>query len=88
MLNKIRKNLKLIMVVVVCVIVVCMLRKQIMEGFSKLPRYMYMYNGIPRNSSYDTRGEPISIKNDPSKTGVYYNSPLDDNETNQRVKFN
>ena len=48
---------------------------------------MYMYNGIPRNSSYDTRGEPISIKKDTTKTGVYYESSLDDNETNQRIKY-
>jgi hypothetical protein len=86
MLN-IKKNKILITIIVVCLALLCILRRQIIEGFSKLPRYMYMYNGIPRNSSYDTRGEPLSIKNDPKKTGVYYNSPLDDNETNQRVKY-
>ncbi len=56
------------------------------EHFAKSTRYMYLYNGIPRNSSYDIRAEPEYIPMDIEKTGPLYQSSLYDNETNQRVR--
>ena len=47
---------------------------------------MWMYTGVPRNSSYDIRAEPIHYIKDTSKTGVYYESSYDSNETNKRVR--
>ena len=48
----------------------------------KLQRYMYMTSGVKRNSSYDSRGEPSKMKFEPEKTGVFYNSVLNNNYTN------
>ena len=88
MLNKLIKSLKnpMVLTALVIALVIIIALSTRSEGFSKLPRYMYMFNAPPRNSSYDTRGEPISINKDTSKTGYFYESPLDANETNQRVR--
>jgi UPF0716 family protein affecting phage T7 exclusion len=59
---------------------------QLKEGFSNSIRYMYMYNPIPRNSSYDVRGDPFKIKKDNEKIGVFYNSSLEDNHRNLRLE--
>ena len=88
MLNKLMKALKkpMVLLSLVIAVVVVMVFLSRRESFSKLPRYMYMYNGVPKNSSYDIRAEPIYYKKDTSKTGAFYESSLDANETNQRVR--
>ena len=73
-----------IALIVVLILVLLVVEKQ--ESFAKSRRYMYMYNGIPRNSSYDIRGEPLYTAMDTEKTGPLYESSLYDNETNQRVR--
>ena len=89
MLKKLQKLLKdpyvvcIIGIILVIGLIVYMERK---ERFAKLRRYMYMYNGVPRNASYDIRAEPIYYDKDISKTGIYYESSYDSNETNQRVR--
>lgn len=84
-LQKLLQDQRVLAVIAICMIciIIYMCRR---ESFSKLPRYMYMYNGIPRNASYDIRAEPMFYNKDTSKTGVFYESSLDANETNQRVR--
>lgn len=48
----------------------------------KPQRVMYMSSGIKRNSSYDSRGEPVKMPFEPEKTGAFANSVLNDNYTN------
>lgn len=48
----------------------------------KQQRFMYMSSGIKRNSSYDSRAEPIKMPFEPEKTGAFYNSVLNNNYTN------
>lgn len=85
MLKKLQKLLKnpYILITIVVVVVLLYLKKK--ESFSKLPRYFYMYTPSSRNSSYDQRAEPIFHIKDTTKTGIYYESSLDKNQTNQRV---
>ena len=51
----------------------------------KPQRYMYMTSGIKRNSSYDTRGDLSKMVFEPEKTGVFYNSVLNNNHINQML---
>jgi len=88
MLNRLMKSLKnpMVLTALVIALVIIISLSTRMEGFSKLPRYMYMYSPTSKNSSYQTRGEPVFTKKDTSKTGAFYESSLDANETNQRVR--
>lgn len=50
------------------------------------PRSMYMYSAIPRNSSYDVRGEVIgAVEQDLKNVGAFSNSQLENNQTNYRA---
>ena len=55
------------------------------EDFSKLTRYMYMYNPTDNNSSYDTRGDNLAIQKDQENVGIFYESSLENNHANQRL---
>ena len=55
------------------------------EDFSKLKRYMWMYNGTPKNSSYDIRGDNLAIPKEQEKVGIFYESSLERNHRNQRL---
>lgn len=55
------------------------------ENFSKLPRYMYMFNPTSKNSSFDIRGEPKFIPKEMENVGGFYNSSYNFNYTNQRL---
>lgn len=48
-------------------------------------RQMYLSSGIRRNSSYDSRAEPVETVFEPEKTGAFYNSVLNNNYTNDLV---
>ena len=48
--------------VIVMLIIVAMKQGGMKENFSKLKRYMYMFNPPSTNSSYDTRGDNLAIK--------------------------
>ena len=71
--------------VLVGIVIVALLYLKKREDFSKLTRYMYMYSPSSRNSSYDIRAEPVFQVKDTTKTGAFYESSLDKNQTNQRV---
>lgn len=79
-----KNNIKYITIILLFIIIYFVIRKK--ENFARSVRYMYMYNPTSKNSSYDQRGEPIFHIKDISKTGAYYESSYDDNQTNQRVK--
>lgn len=51
----------------------------------KPDRYMYMSSGIRRNSSYDSRAEPVNTPFEPEKTGAFFNSVLNNNYTNDQM---
>ena len=71
-------------VIIIALLVAALLFKTV-EGFASSPRYMWRYNPTSKNSSYDTRGDPLAIKKDMTKTGVFWNSSLYKNHTNQRL---
>lgn len=86
MLKKLTKQLMkpvniLIIVLLVVVIAVIMRRR---EDFAKSVRYMWMFNPTSKNSSYDTRGEPLEVLKE--DTGAFYDSSYDANYSNQRVR--
>jgi len=88
MLKKLMKGLNTPMGYILSIIVLFALyiifRKR--EDFAKSVRYMYMYNPTSRNSSYDIRAEPIEHDKDMEKVGIFLESSLDGNQTNQRVR--
>ena len=75
----------LIMLFVIVMLVVVAMRQGMKENFSKLKRYMWMYNPTDKNSSYDTRGDNLAIKKDQEDVGVFYESSLERNHRNQRL---
>ena len=85
MLKKLQKLLKN-PYVLIAILILVIISYEKREDFSKLTRYFYMYNGVPRNSSYDIRAEPIYYNKDTTKTGIFHESSYDANETNQRVR--
>lgn len=71
-------------VIIIALLIAALLFKTA-EGFASSPRYMYRYNPTAKNSSYDTRGDPIAIKKDMTKSGIFWNSSLHKNHRNQRL---
>ena len=82
----IEKNIDVIIISLLLLFIIIFSTKICVENFSKQKRYMWMYSPSSRNSSYDQRGEPIHIVKDVTKIGKFYESSLDSNETNQRVR--
>lgn len=71
-------------VILIALLIAALLFKTV-EGFSSSPRYMYRYNPTAKNSSYDNRGDPLAIKKDYSKAGIFFGSSLHKNARNQRI---
>jgi hypothetical protein len=82
-LKKLLSDRRVQILIAILVIIAVVLPKT--ESFSKLKRYMYMYNATDKNSSYDTRGDPMIIKKEMDKVGIFSNSSLDRNHRNQRL---
>lgn len=73
-----------IKVILISLLIAALLFKTV-EGFSSSPRYMYRYNPTANLSSYDNRGDPLAIKKDYTKTGVFWGSSLHKPARNQRL---
>lgn len=82
-LKKLLSDRRVQILIAILVIIVVVLPRT--EAFSKLKRYMWMYNPTDKNSSYDTRGDPMMIQKEMDKVGVFSNSSLDRNHRNQRL---
>ena len=82
-LKKLLSDRRVQILIAILIIIVVVLPKS--ESFSKLKRYMYMYNATDKNSSYDTRGDPMMIEKQMDKVGIFSNSSLDKNHRNQRL---
>ena len=74
-----------IMLLVIVLVIVVVMKQGGQENFSKLTRYMYMYNPTDKNSSYDTRGDNLAIKKNQEDVGIFYESSLENNHRNQRL---
>lgn len=74
-----------IMILVIIMLIIVALKQGGQENFSKLTRYMYMYNPTDKNSSYDTRGDNLAIKKEQEDVGIFYESSLEKNHRNQRL---
>jgi len=74
-----------IMLLVIVLLIVAAMKQGGQENFSKLKRYMYMYNPTDKNSSYDTRGDNLAIKKNQEDVGIFYESSLENNHANQRL---
>lgn len=82
-LKKLLSDRRVQILIAILVIIVVVLPRT--EAFSKLKRYMWMYNPTDKNSSYDVRGDQMMIKKDMNKVGAFYESSLDKNHRNQRL---
>ena len=82
-LKKLLSDRRLQILIAILVIIIVVLPKT--ESFSKLKRYMWLYNPTDKNSSYDVRGDQMMIKKDMDKVGIFSNSSLDRNHRNQRL---
>lgn len=83
-----KKQIDMILPIIIIIIIFFLIYLVLIrrENFSRSIRYMWMYNPSSRNSSYDQRAEPISIKSNLKKVGIYYQPSLYGNETNYRVR--
>jgi len=74
-----------IMLIAIVMVIIVAMKQGGQENFSKLKRYMYMYNPTDKNSSYDTRGDNLAIQKEQENVGIFYESSLENNHANQRL---